>query len=77
MEPFGILRFLQALQDLAPVFKTEEGSEANPAKPSDTGEKTTKNAPQDIPSEKSPTHAQDAVLGFLEAHDARAKRTKK
>ena len=81
MEPFGILRFLQAMQALAPTPKADETEKPSQSslpkideKPPQNGEENAQTA-SSLSQDGSP--AQNAVLGFLQAHDERAKRTKK
>ncbi len=81
MEPFGILRFLQAMQALAPTPASDEKQKPSPTPPSQTDEKPPQNGEENTQTASSLSQdgspAQNAVLGFLQAHDERAKRTKK
>ena len=72
MEPFGILQFLQALLPQTPNATAPKSDEttAQTATPAPAGDS---DSVAQVPNEQ----AQDAFLRFLEAHDNRAKRTKK
>ena len=72
VEPFGILQFLQALLPQTPnaTAPINDETTAQTATPVPTDESVNEPKTQ---SEQ----AQDAFLRFLQAHDNRAKRTKK
>ena len=70
MEPFGLFQFLQNL-----LTKTEESEAFEPKNTEEKAPEESGGASSAPPPEPSP--AQDAFLGFLSAHDRRAKNTKK
>lgn len=69
MEPFGLFQLLQTL--LTPPTPPAQ----NPSEPPAFEEAET-NAPPPPPMDEN-TPAKDAYLQFMQAHDTRAKRTKK
>lgn len=70
MEPFGIFQFLQNL-----LTKPEEMEQNPPQKTQETEAETS--AVENEKSAPQPSSSQAAILGFLTAHEQRAKNTRK
>ncbi len=69
MEPFGILQFLQSL---LPNPTPSEGAQPPPPSQADA---PAEDKTQDLKEQN--TDAQEAYISFLQAHENRAKRTKR
>ena len=72
MEPFGLFSFLQSLLTKPePKEGTENPQNDSPTAPETGGRKDIETTPQNADS------SQKAILSFMQAHDERAKRSKK
>ena len=74
MEPFALFNLLSSLLSQNPTLSNGENDEATPPLPT---EEIAPAPALDKENSQAPTLTQNAVLSFLSAHDARAKRTKK
>ena len=76
METFGLLNFLNSL--LAKTEKTDENATTNEPKQTNClEEKRTENQTESMSENGKETEKYNAFLSFIEAHDLRAKNTKK
>ena len=73
MQPFGLL---QLLQSFLPLNDNANTAEITPANAPEQVEKEAETIAAPLPNEAAPTYsaAQNAVLGFMDAHERRAKR---
>ena len=73
MQPFGLL---QLLQSFLPLNDNANTAEIAPANAPEQAEKEVETTTVPSPNDAAPTYstAQNAVLGFIDAHERRAKR---